>query len=114
MTVLAALTTCVLLSFATVRVDATTDGVVVRSGLFGFPLTRARSHEVTDLGMQDVSAPQWGGWGLRLTRHGTALILRNGTAAVIERRGRRKLVLAVDGAEDLAELLRGMPGYGLR
>lgn len=114
MTAVAVLVPALLLSFAAVRIEVTSDGVVARSGVFGFRLVGARADEITDVTQEDVNAAQWGGWGLRLTSRGTALILRSGTAAVIERRDKRNLLIAVDGAEDIAESLHQALGSRLR
>lgn len=106
MTAVAVLVPCLLLSFAALRIELNSDGVVARSGLFGFRLVGARADEITNVTQEDINAAQWGGWGLRLTSRGTALILRSGKAAVIERRDKRKLLIVVDGAEDIVESLR--------
>lgn len=95
-----------LLSFAKITITVDRNGVVARSSIFGFPLLRVRRSQIATVTLDQTAAMSWGGWGYRMKSEGTALILRSGQAAVIEKTNGKKVLFAVDEAEQLAETLK--------
>lgn len=90
-----------------IRVDHR--GIAVRS-LAGWPGWTFRLDDIVAARVVEVNAlGEFGGWGVRFGRDGRwGLILRSGQALEVQRVGRRRFVVTVDGADDAAALLNGL------
>jgi hypothetical protein len=87
-----------------VRVDGT--GLTVRSAI-GWPRLRVPLDEVVRADVIEVRPmPDFGGWGLRVGRHGrVGVVLRRGPALLVQRTGGRSVAVTVDGAAMAAGML---------
>ncbi|MFC6152667.1 DUF1648 domain-containing protein [Nocardioides yefusunii] len=90
----------------TVRIDDA--GVRAVWGPFGWPGTRTALSDVELVSIEDAQPLQWGGWGYRMSTRGTAHMVRAGEAIVLERRGKKPLLITVDGADQAAEVLTAL------
>jgi len=107
-------------SSASFRVRAGADGLTVRSQI-GFPRVHVPLDEIVSVRAVECHPfGEFGGFGWRIGLDGrTGIVLRTGPAIEVERRGRRPLVVTVDGAEVAAATLqayldRRTPGEGPR
>lgn len=96
----------VILSGAKITITVDDNGVVARSSIFRFPILRVCRSEIASVTLDQASVMRWRGWGYRVKLEGTALIMRGGQAAVIEKTNGKKVLFAVDEAEQLAETLK--------
>ena len=94
-------------SSASFRVRVGPDGLSVRSRI-GFPRVHVPLEDVVSVRAVDCNPfGEFGGFGWRLGLDGrTGIVLRRGPAIEVERRGRRPLVVTVDGAAVGAAVLR--------
>lgn len=94
-------------SSASFRVRIGPDGLSVRSQI-GVPRTHVPLDEITAVRAVDCNPfGEFGGFGWRMGTDGrTGIVLRRGPAIEVERRGRRPLVVTVDGADVAAGLLQ--------
>lgn len=85
---------------ASFRVRAGADGLTVRSQA-GFPQTHVPLDEIVSVRAVECHPfGEFGGFGWRIGMDGrTGIVLRTGPAIEVERRGKRPLVVTVDGAE---------------
>lgn len=83
-------------------------GVLIRFGVLGWPAWRIPLDRIEGASVQDRHALEVGGWGLRVTPHGTAIMLRTGECLVIKRQGRKNLYVSVDDAASAAGVLNGL------
>jgi hypothetical protein len=92
---------------ASFRVRVGPDGLLVRS-MVGFPRVHVPLDDVVSVRAVDCNPfGEFGGFGWRLGLDGrTGIVLRRGPAIEVERRGRRPLVVTVDGAAVGAAVLR--------
>lgn len=67
----------------TVRVDA--DGVHTLWGLFGWPRSTIPLSRIKAVRAEKIVPMRWGGWGYRMSKRGTATVMRGGPGLVIER-----------------------------
>ncbi|WNM25014.1 DUF1648 domain-containing protein [Demequina capsici] len=87
----------------TVRADLS--GLVVRSHV-GIPRFRVPAADIAEVSVIDVSGlAQFGGWGVRVVPGATGIVLRNGSALQVTRRGGRRLVVTIDDAATIAAVL---------
>ena len=89
-----------------VRVDDR--GVSAHFGPLGWPTFRTRLDRIDAVRAEQIDPLQWGGWGLRIGRRGTALVVRRGPGLVLARRGASDVAITVDGAEQAAELVNAL------
>jgi len=89
-----------------VRVDDR--GVSAHFGPVGWPSFRTPLARIEAADAQLIEPMQWGGWGFRFGRRGTALVVRRGPGLVLSRRGASDLAITVDGAEQAAELVNAL------
>lgn len=87
-------------SSASFRVRAGADGLTVRSQI-GFPRVHVPLDEIVSVRAVECHPfGEFGGFGWRIGLDGrTGIVLRTGPAIEVERRGKRPLVVTVDGAE---------------
>lgn len=90
----------------TVRVDD--DGVRAHFGPLAWPCSTTRLDALEQARAMHIQPLQWGGWGWRVSRRGTALVARRGPGLVLSRRGRRDLAITVDRAEEAAEVVNAL------
>lgn len=89
-----------------VRVDGR--GITAHFGPIGWPAFRTPLDRIKAVGAQEIEPTQWGGWGYRIGRRGTALVVRRGPGLVISRTGAADLAITVDDADQAAELLNAL------
>ncbi|WP_353115630.1 DUF1648 domain-containing protein [Microbacterium sp.] len=89
------------------RVRVSPAGFGVRS-LLGWPRTRVAIDDVESVRAVEANPiGEFGGWGWRIGLDGrTGIVLRNGAAIEVGRRGKRPLVVTVDDAQQGAALLQ--------
>jgi hypothetical protein len=87
-----------------VRIDGT--GLMVRSAI-GWPRLRVPLDEVVRADVIEVRPVRdFGGWGLRVGRHGrVGVVLRRGPALLVQRTGDRSVAVTMDGAATAAGML---------
>lgn len=92
---------------AAFRVRITPEGLTARS-LLGVPRTRIPLAEIESARAVDISPfGEFGGWGWRISLDGrSGIVMRQGPAIEIVRRGKRTFVITIDGAEQAAALLQ--------
>lgn len=83
-------------------------GVRVRWTALGVVGTTTPLAQVTGVEVTQARPGEWGGWGYRLSSRGTAHLVRAGEAIVLQRRGRKDLLITVDGAEQACDVLAGL------
>lgn len=94
------------LSAVTVVVDP--NGLQVRYGALGWPVTRIPVEQVTASSAIDVEPSRWGGWGYRGSLHlmrRAAVVLRRGEGIRADLSDHRVFVVTVDDASTGAALL---------
>ncbi|MFT4286051.1 DUF1648 domain-containing protein [Nocardioides sp.] len=89
-----------------VRVD--NDGVVARLGGMPWPAFRTRIERIEGAAAEEIEPIRWGGWGHRLSRRGSAIVIRRGPGIVLHRRGSTDLAVTVDDAETGAAVISGL------
>lgn len=89
-----------------VRVD--NDGVVARLGGMPWPVFRTPIERIEDARAELIEPLAWGGWGYRLSRRGSAIVVRRGPGVVLRRTGRADLAITVDDAETAAAVVNGL------
>jgi len=93
-------------SFFHVRVD---DGGLTAVAALGFPRVRVPLDDVADAGVAPVNGfAEFGGYGVRTRPGATGIVLRNGDALQVTRKGGRRLVVTVDDAVSAAALLTAL------
>ena len=92
---------------AAFRVRITPEGLTARS-LLGVPRTRIALAEIESARAVEISPfGEFGGWGWRISLDGrSGIVMRQGPAIEIVRRGKRAFVVTIDGAEQAAALLQ--------
>lgn len=90
----------------TVRVDGS--GVQVRFGLGGWPRVAVPLSDIASARAMEIVPTEWGGWGYRMTRRGSAVVLRRGPGLVVTRHDGRDFAVTVDSPEEAAALLNGL------
>jgi len=89
-----------------VRVDD--EGLTAVAAL-GFPRLRVLLDDVADAGVGAVNSfAEFGGYGVRTRPGATGIVLRNGDALQVTRKGGRRLVITVDDAVSAAALLTAL------
>lgn len=83
-------------------------GVMVRFGVIGWPVWRIKLSDIDSASVEDRQALEVGGWGLRITPYGTALMLRSGECLVIKRHRKKNVFISVDDAASAAALLNAL------
>jgi hypothetical protein len=89
-----------------VRVDDR--GVSAHFGPVGWPRWRTPLSRIEAVRAEQIEPLQWGGWGYRVGRRGTALVVRRGPGLVLSRRGASDLAITVDDADRAAELVNAL------
>ncbi len=93
-------------SFFHVRVDG--DGLTAVTAL-GFARLRVPLDDVAEAGVGPVNGfAEFGGYGLRARPGATGIVLRDGDALQVTRKGGRRLVITVDDAVSAAALLTAL------
>ncbi len=103
------LATAVLIAWTsslTVRVDAA--GVTAHFGPFARPSWHTPLERIRAAAVEEIDPMKWGGWGYRLSRRGTAIVVRGGPGLVLSRAGGSDLAITVDHPEDGAELVNAL------
>lgn len=96
-----------LLATSSFRVRVTPEGFAARS-LLGWPRVRIPLDEVESARAVEISPfGEFGGWGWRIAVDGrTGIVMRQGAAIEVSRRGRRPFIATIDGAAEAAALLQ--------
>lgn len=94
---------------ARVRVTAGPAGLVVESVLLGFALAQYRLDEIADARVDEVRLGPWLGWGYRVSGAGSAVLLRQGPALVVELVAGREFTVTLP-AQDAAAALAALEG----
>lgn len=91
------------------RVTVDRRGLRVTLGPLGRPRIVIPAADVVSAAATSVSPlGDFGGWGYRIRRGGSGLVLRSGPAIVVTRRSGRRFTVTVDDAATAAELLNGV------
>ncbi|WP_136043499.1 MULTISPECIES: DUF1648 domain-containing protein [unclassified Microbacterium] len=92
---------------ASFRVKVTPEGFAARA-LLGWPRIRIPLDEIESARAVEISPfGEFGGWGWRISVDGrTGIVMRQGSAIEVSRRGRRPFIVTIDGAEEAAALLQ--------
>lgn len=90
----------------TVCVDGS--GVQVRFGLGGWPRVAVPLQDIASARAMEIVPTEWGGWGYRITRRGSAVVLRRGPGLVVTRHDGRDLAVTVDSPAQAAAVLNGL------
>lgn len=99
---LALVATCSL----SVRVDAA--GLHTHWGPLGWPRMTISLDRIASATAQQIDPMRWGGWGYRLSSHGTAAVVRRGPGIVVEREQQSTYAVTVDGADRAVEVLNAL------
>ena len=99
-------------SSLSVRVDSR--GLHTLWGPFGWPRMRMPLDEIVNAHAEDIAPMKWGGWGYRISRRGTASVVRGGPGIVVERDGKADYAVTVDGADRGADVLNALLARGRR
>ncbi|HIW60898.1 MAG TPA: DUF1648 domain-containing protein [Candidatus Stackebrandtia excrementipullorum] len=83
-------------------------GVLIRFGVLGWPVWRIGLDQIESATVQDRQALELGGWGLRITPYGTAVMLRSGECLVVKRHRRKPVYITVNDAASAAAVLNGL------
>ncbi|MFF1559874.1 hypothetical protein [Streptomyces sp. NPDC058279] len=103
------LSALLLLVFASVTVRLTGGGLEVAYGPVGRPVRRWTPEDIeAPARVEDRRPSQVGGWGYRLSRLGTTVMIRGGPCLVI-RSGGRDFAVSVDDADRGAALVNSLP-----
>ncbi|MFJ6719742.1 hypothetical protein [Streptomyces sp. NPDC091259] len=98
-----------LLVFASVTVRVTGTALEVAYGPLGRPVRRWSPEEIEVPARVEERRPsQVGGWGYRVSRLGTTVMVRGGPCLVIRSRG-RDFAISVDDAQRGATLVNALP-----
>lgn len=89
-----------------VRID--NDAVTAHFGPLGWPEVRTPISRIRTASVQDIDPLRWGGWGYRISRRGTALVVRRGPGLVLTRTTGSDLAITVDAPEQGAELINAL------
>ncbi len=84
------------------------DGVTARLGGVPWPTFRTPLESIEQASATQIEPMQWGGWGYRISRRGTAIVIRRGPGIVLCRAGRTDLAITVDDAETGASVVNGL------
>lgn len=94
--------------FARIRVRIDAHGLSVRSQFLGVPLKIVRLADITEAHTDYLEPLRWGGWGYRITRGRSAVILRAGPGLVVTRRNGTLFAVSVTAPEVPAALLESL------
>lgn len=83
-------------------------GVRVRWTALGVVGTTTPLAEVVGVEVTEARPGEWGGWGYRMSSRGSAHLVRAGEAIVLHRRGRKDLLITVDGADQARGVVAGL------
>lgn len=96
-------------AFSSVRAKVSEAGLEVAFGPLGWPARRWPTAAIESARAEHRLPSQVGGWGYRLSRLGTTVMLRAGDCLVVRPRGRRSdFAVSVDDAERGAALLNAL------
>jgi hypothetical protein len=90
----------------TVRVDSS--GLTAHFGPVSWPRVRVALGDVEGISATQIEPLRWGGWGYRLSRRGTALVVRRGPGLVVARRGSSDLAITVDDPDGAVQLVAAL------
>jgi hypothetical protein len=94
------------MSYARLTVDAR--GIRVASAVLGIPFVRVRLQNVAAVMAEDIDPLRWGGWGLRLSSAGLAVVTRRGPGVVVTRRSGGAIAVTVDRPEQAAAVAEAL------
>ncbi|MFJ5031324.1 DUF1648 domain-containing protein [Streptomyces sp. NPDC088560] len=95
--------------FSSVRAKVSEAGLEVAFGPLGWPARRWSPAAIESARAEQRRPSEVGGWGYRLSGHGTTVMLRAGDCLVVRPRGRRSdFAVSVDDAERGAALLNAL------
>ncbi|MFF2547905.1 DUF1648 domain-containing protein [Kitasatospora sp. NPDC058063] len=96
------------LACSSVRARVTAGGLTVGFGPFGRPVRHWSPAELESARAEQRTAAQAGGWGYRMNRLGTTVMLRGGVCLVVRTRQGSDFAVSVDDAERGAALLNAL------
>ncbi|GAB7187185.1 DUF1648 domain-containing protein [Kitasatospora sp. Ki12] len=99
---------------SSVQARVTARGLTVGFGPFGRPARRWSPEELVSARAEVRTAAQAGGWGYRVNRLGTTVMLRGGECLVVRTRRGTDFAVSVDDAERGAALLNAVIARGGR
>jgi hypothetical protein len=92
------------------RIDVRVDGggVSARFGSLPLPAFRTPIDHIEAARAETIVPLQWGGWGYRVGRRGTALVVRGGPGLVIARTSGSDVAITVDDPQGAADLINAL------
>jgi hypothetical protein len=101
-----------LLVWLLAAIDVTVDvgGLTVTSVLGRFRWKRIPVERIAHAEATGIEPLRWGGWGYRLIKHGSAIVLRRGPGLRVDLVDGRVFAVTVDDPEPAAALLNDLVG----
>lgn len=97
-----------LVMFSRIRIRIDAHGLSVRSALLGLPLRIVPLSDIVEAHADYLEPLRWGGWGYRVTRGRSAVILRAGPGLVVTRRNGRLFAVSMTAPDVPAALLESL------
>jgi hypothetical protein len=98
------------LALGRVRLTIDRRGVRLVSALFGVRLLRVRLEDVAGVETETLDPLSWGGWGLRVSKRGTAYVTGRRPGIVVRRRDGSAVAVTIDDAESAASVAAALAG----
>jgi hypothetical protein len=98
------------LALGRVRLTIDRRGVRLVSALFGVRLLRVRLEDVAGVDTETLDPLSWGGWGLRVSKRGTAYVTGRRPGIVVRRRDGSAVAVTIDDAESAASVAAALAG----
>ncbi|MCJ0701929.1 hypothetical protein FRIG_12430 [Frigoribacterium faeni] len=92
------------LALGRVRLTVDQRGVRLVSALLGVRLLRVRLADVAGVETETLDPMSWGGWGLRVSKRGTAYVTGRRPGIVVRRRDGSAVAVTIDDAESAASV----------
>ena len=93
------------LGLARIKVTASSQGLKVRSAVFGFPLRTIAIEDIEAVASETIEPMQWGGWGWRFFPGGSAVVFKRHEGLAVELKENRRFAVTITRSAEASELL---------
>jgi hypothetical protein len=95
----------VLAVMCSIDVVADETGLTVRFGPFGLPRKHIAIERIADAKAEDIVPLEWGGWGYRVMPGKSAVVMRGGSAIVLNLADGKQFAVTIDDARGAVRVL---------